>query len=130
MRSVEIWRAVSLTLVFSISTLYLLMYPLLHLALENTGPGRFVEVGDFQDVCRIDPVVGSAAHYVVSSDIEFVYGHLRSDISLDGVGRRGVEEYIRLWAAGDGCAGRASGKWTRGRTYIAICGRINPCTRI
>lgn len=68
---------VSLTLIFSVSTLDLLVYTLLHLALEDAGPARLVVVRDFQDVGSIDPVVGSASHTVVTFAIELIDGDLQ-----------------------------------------------------
>lgn len=53
------------------------MHPLLDFALENTGPGRLVEVCYLEDVCRIDPVVSAASHDMVAGDIELVDGNLR-----------------------------------------------------
>ena len=61
-----------LTLVFSITTLHLLMYTLLHLAFEDASPARFVVVCDLQDVGSVDPVVGSASHAVVTFAVELV----------------------------------------------------------
>lgn len=40
-----------LTLVFAISTLHFFVGTLLHLALENTSPLRFIEPGDLEDLC-------------------------------------------------------------------------------
>jgi hypothetical protein len=65
------------TLVFSVSTLHLLMYALLHLALKNAGPARLVVVRDLQDVGSIDPVVGSASHTVVTFAIELIHRNLQ-----------------------------------------------------
>jgi len=60
------------TLVFSVSTLYFLVYALLHFALEDAGSTRLVVVRDLQDVCSVDPVVGSASHAVVTFAIELI----------------------------------------------------------
>ena len=64
------------TLVFSIPALHLLVDAFLHLSLENSCPRGLVIVGHFQDVCRIDPVVGAAAHDMVGSDGVFVDRYL------------------------------------------------------
>lgn len=64
------------TLIFAVSTLHLLMHTLLHLALEDTGPGRLVVVGDLQDVGSVDPVIGATAHDMVARDIAFVHWNL------------------------------------------------------
>jgi hypothetical protein len=64
------------TLVFSVSTLHLLVHTLLHLALEDPSPTGFIIFRDLQDVSSVDPVVGSASHTVVALAIEFVDGHL------------------------------------------------------
>lgn len=45
------------TLVFAVSSLHLLMDTLLDFSFKDPGTSRLVEVGDFQDVGRIDPVV-------------------------------------------------------------------------
>jgi len=64
------------TLVFSVSTLHLLVDTLLHLALKDSGPTGFVVLGDFQDVGSVDPVVCSASHTVVALAIELVDRYL------------------------------------------------------
>jgi hypothetical protein len=60
------------TLVFSVSTLYLLVYTLLHLALEDSSPARFIVFGDFQYMGSVDPVVCSASHTMIALAIELV----------------------------------------------------------
>lgn len=65
------------TLVFSVSTLHLLVYTFLHLALENSSPTRFIVFGDFQYVGSVDPVVRSASHTMIAFAIEFVDRDLR-----------------------------------------------------
>lgn len=73
-------------LVFSITTLNLLMQFLLHLTLQDTSPSRLIETSSFQNVCRIDPVVMATAHDMfleVGSELELVDGDLRmSAISM------------------------------------------------
>jgi hypothetical protein len=64
-------------LVLSVAALHFFVYAFLDFALEDSGPGRLVEVGDFEDVGRIDPVVGAAAHDVVAGDVELVDGDLQ-----------------------------------------------------
>jgi hypothetical protein len=64
------------TLVFSISTLHLLVYTLLHLTLEDSGSTGFIVLGDFQNMGSVDPVVCSASHTMVALAIEFVYRDL------------------------------------------------------
>lgn len=66
------------TLIFSIPSLHLLVDAFLHFSLENSCPRRLVIVGHFQDVGRIDPVVGAAAHDMVGTDGVFVDWNLRS----------------------------------------------------
>lgn len=65
-------RASFRTLVFSISTLYLLVHALLHFALEDSSPARLVVVCDLQDVCCVDPVVCPSSHAVVAFAVELV----------------------------------------------------------
>jgi hypothetical protein len=57
-RSEFFWR----TLVFTISTLDLLVCLLLNLSLEDSRSGWLIETGGLEDVCRIDPIVSTAAH--------------------------------------------------------------------
>ena len=64
------------TLVFSIPALHLLVDALLHFSLENSCPRGLVIIGHFQDVRRIDPVVGASAHDMVGSDGVFVDRYL------------------------------------------------------
>lgn len=66
-------------LVLSISTLNFLMDTLLHFSFQNSCPGRFIEAGDFENMCGIDPVVGPTSHDVVGADFELVDGHLQAE---------------------------------------------------
>jgi hypothetical protein len=75
-RHLSIANVARLTLVFSIAALDLLMNPFLYFSLEDARPSGLVEVGNFQNVSRIDPVIGATAHNMVPFDIKFVYGHL------------------------------------------------------
>ena len=67
------------TLIFPIPPLHLLMHPLLHLPLQNPRSRRLVIVSHFQDVRRVDPVVGAAAHDMVAVGVVFV----DRDLALD-----------------------------------------------
>jgi hypothetical protein len=60
------------SLVLSISALHLLVHALLHFALEDTGSGGLVIVGNLEDMCSVDPVVGAASHNMVAVDIALV----------------------------------------------------------
>jgi hypothetical protein len=67
------------TLIFSIATLDLLMEVFLYLALEDASARRLVKAGGLQDVCRVDPVVMAAAHYMllkVGPKLEFPHRDL------------------------------------------------------
>lgn len=64
------------TLVLSISSLNLLMNPLLHFPLQDPGSRRFVEVGDLEDMCGIDPVIRPPPHHLVAIGDEFVHRNL------------------------------------------------------
>ncbi len=55
-----------LTLVFSVTTLDLLMNPFLNLSLQNPSSRRLVRTGDFEDMRGIDPVVRASSHYIVN----------------------------------------------------------------
>lgn len=50
------------TLKFSITTLHLLVFALLHVPLEDASSGRLVKAGGLEDMGCIDPVVGLASH--------------------------------------------------------------------
>jgi hypothetical protein len=52
------------------------MYPLLHLSFENASPRWFVVLGDFENVCSVDPIVGSPPHYMIAIAIVFINRHL------------------------------------------------------
>jgi hypothetical protein len=56
-------------LVFSVASLHLLVHAFLDFALEDSGAGGLVEIGDLEDVCCIDPVVCATSHYMVASDV-------------------------------------------------------------
>jgi hypothetical protein len=60
------------TLVFSVSTLHLLMHTFLYLTLEDPSSTGFIIFRDLQDVSSVDPVVGSASHTVVAFAVELV----------------------------------------------------------
>jgi hypothetical protein len=64
------------TLIFPVSTLDLLVYTLLHLALKNPSPAGLVILRDFQDVGSVDPIVRSSSHAVVTFAVEFIDGYL------------------------------------------------------
>lgn len=64
------------TLIFSVTTLHLLVYPLLHFALKDAGPGRLVVVGDLEDVGGIYPVIGASAHDMIAFNSELIDRHL------------------------------------------------------
>ena len=64
-------------LVFTISTLDLLVHALLDFALKDTGTRRLVVVGYLEDVSGVDPVVGATAHDMVAVDIALVDGNLQ-----------------------------------------------------
>jgi hypothetical protein len=67
-------------LIFSITTLNLLMSLLLYLPLQDTSSGRLIKTSGFQDVCRINPVVMATAHNMfleIGTELKFVDGYLR-----------------------------------------------------
>lgn len=71
------------TLVFAITALDLLMHAFLYLSFQYPRSGRLVKVCDFQNVRGIDPIIGSAAHYMVALNEAFVYRNL-SAVRLSG----------------------------------------------
>jgi hypothetical protein len=64
------------TLVFAITSLDFFMYPLLHLSFKNASPGWLVVLGDFENVCSVDPIVGSPPHDMIAIAIVFIHRHL------------------------------------------------------
>lgn len=103
-----------ITLVFAISTLHLLVHALLHLALQDTRARRLVVVGDFEDVRRVDPVVGAPAHDVVAADIVFVHRHVAVRRAVDAlvVGRHFGDLRVVMVTV---CVGRTRRDWRGGR---------------
>ena len=84
------------------------MHTLLHLTLEDSGARRFVEAGELQDVCGIDPVIASAAHDMVASDFELVNRDIavcgRVDIAFSLVHREKCVRFMRFVSGGlPGC---------------------------
>ena len=68
------------TLIFSVSSLNLLVNVLLHITLQNAGSCGFVEACSFENVCRVDPIVMSPSHNMfleVLAELVLVYGDLR-----------------------------------------------------
>lgn len=57
-------------MVFSITALDLFVNALLYFPLKNSCSRGLVEVGDLEDMCCIDPVVGTTTHYMVSFNVE------------------------------------------------------------
>jgi hypothetical protein len=69
-------------LVFSITTLDLLVNVFLHISLENSGSSWLVEPSSLQDMCCIDPVIVSPSHHMffeVTTKLEFVYRNLKEN---------------------------------------------------
>ena len=67
----------ALTLILAISALNFLMYTLLYLSLQDPGSLWLVVIGNFEDVCCIDPIVLTASHYMAASDTELKDGDLQ-----------------------------------------------------
>ena len=67
---------VYLALELSISTLNLLVRALLDFPLQNPRASGLVEVGDLEDVGRIDPVVFTLPHNMLAIDVQLVNGNL------------------------------------------------------
>jgi len=74
-------------LVFSIATLYFFMCSFLDFSLEDACAGWLVEIGDFENVCCVDPVVGAAAHDMVALDVELVDGNITIRCRVDALVR-------------------------------------------
>lgn len=109
-----------LTLVFSVTTLDLLMNPFLHFSLEDARPSRLVEVGNFQNVGRVNPVIGATAHNMVSIDVKLVYRHLVRTVS------HSVKTEVGKWGQADSFWRKAIGARGRSSTHIAVCCRVYP----
>lgn len=50
------------TLVFSVPSLYFLVHALLYLALQDARSLRFVKASDLENLCSVEPGVGSPTH--------------------------------------------------------------------
>ena len=70
-------------MVLAVAALDLFVDALLDLALEDTGTGGLVVVGNLEDMGSIDPVVSTTAHDMVSCDIELVDRHLLGSTTAD-----------------------------------------------
>lgn len=70
------WRRVLPTLIFSVSPLDFLVYPLLYLPLQYSCPCGLIILGDFEDMGSIDVVVVPPAHHMFAIDIELEHGYL------------------------------------------------------
>lgn len=69
------------TLVFSITTLNLLVNILLYVSFEDPSPSWLVKASSLQDVCRIDPIVLPSSHDMflhITAKLEFVYRYLKT----------------------------------------------------
>lgn len=64
------------TLVFAVTALDLLMNPFLHLTLEDTGSRWLIEPCNFENMCRIDPVIRPPSHNTVGTDLELIHRDL------------------------------------------------------
>lgn len=64
------------TLIFAITSLHFLMRVFLNLSFQNSRTSRFVELGNFQNMRGVDPIVGSSTHNMVAINIILVYGNL------------------------------------------------------
>lgn len=51
------------TLVFAVAALDLFMLSLLHFSFQHTSSLGFVEAGNFEDLCRIQPRIGPPSHH-------------------------------------------------------------------
>lgn len=58
------------TLILPIATLHLLMHSLLYIPLQNPRPCGLIIVAHFQDMRRVNVIIGSAAHHTVTLDVE------------------------------------------------------------
>lgn len=54
---------VRLTLIFTVTALHLLMFSLLDLAFQDARPLGLVKSSDLEDLSRVQPRVGPAAHH-------------------------------------------------------------------
>lgn len=68
---------VNITLVFSITTLHLLMHPLLDLSFENSSSCRLIESSCLENMRCIDPVIRPPSHNTVAIDLELNYRDLQ-----------------------------------------------------
>lgn len=67
------------TLIFPVAALDLLVDVLLYVALQDSCSGGFVELGCFQYMCCVDPIVVSPSHDMllqVRAKLKLVHGNL------------------------------------------------------
>lgn len=65
------------TLIFSITTLHLLVYTFLYFPFENPSPRRLVKACYFKDMCCIDPIVGPPPHQTFAINFKLIDRNLR-----------------------------------------------------
>lgn len=96
------------TLVFSITTLNLLMDILLYVSFEDPRPSWLVKAGSLQDVGRIDPIVLPSSHDMflhVTTKLEFIYRYLVMAATISKCHRNRVGWG---WSASEQAASRTS----------------------
>ena len=74
-------------LILSIAALHLFVNPLLYISLQYPRPRRLVVIAHFQDMRRVDVIIGPTAHHTMSFDIEFKDRNLLGE-SANGLTRR------------------------------------------
>lgn len=89
------------TLELSVATLNLFVVAFLDVALENAGSGGLVETSSFQDMGGIHPVVGLAAHDMLSFGLGARELELPYWILEEGAMARLVEMQWKLWQGRD-----------------------------
>lgn len=60
------------TLIFAVASLHFLMNTFLHFSLQDSSSRGLVKPGDFKDMRRVDPIVGSSPHQALAFHFELV----------------------------------------------------------
>lgn len=67
------------TLIFAITSLYLLVHVLLHISFQDSRTCGLIKTSSFQDVSRIDPVIMPSSHNMflqIDSELKLVHWNL------------------------------------------------------
>lgn len=121
------YRGRTCTLVFSVSSLNLFVNVLLHLAFQDSCPGRLVEAGGFQDVSCVDPVVVAPAHDMfleIMAELVFPDGDLRCRGQPERSSGSQKSTYTAIGCAVHTALGRSLGHLARVQAVVGRRSRV------